>query len=217
MIISYYRKSILALILLFPLYTNMAFADTQKTSGLKQVITNFDEVEPGFYRSGCLLNNSYPYLKEAGIKTVINFIDHKSQVKKETEKLKELGIEEISIPWNGFDYPKDEDVQKFIQIVKDPAKHPVLIHCKRGAERTGLMVACYRVAVNGWGADRAYEEMKAHSFRGVWYGHLKKYLYNFAKGYGQTKAYSNNILEEAKTNTLYGIYRVRKLFPFLYN
>ena len=216
----HYKKSASGLVLLFMLAASkLVYAgdsQNQVSAELKRAIVNFDEIEPGFYRSGWLPAETYPYLKQAGIKTIVNFIDRKDQIREEKEALASLGIETISIPWNGFDYPKDEDVQKFLQITRDRTKRPLLVHCRRGAERTGVMVACWRIAEKDWRVEKAYQEMTDHGFQWFWYGHLKKYLYNFAKPYGHQENYSNNILTRLKTNALYGIYRVRKLFAFAY-
>ena len=189
-------------------------ADSELTSKLECSIFNFHEIEPGFYRSGRIPPENCPDLKAFGIKTVINFIDRKKESSEEEARLHALGIETVWIPWNGFDYPKDEYVEKFLQTVRDSYKRPILVHCKRGAERTGLMIACWRIAEKGWAADQALEEMRKLKFREFWYGHLKKYIYNFAKRYGQTANYSNNIFTRMKTNLLYAVYRVRKLNPF---
>ena len=42
----------------------------------------------------------------------------------------------------------------------DPAKRPVFVHCKHGADRTGTMVAFYRILFEGWSKDEAIREMK---------------------------------------------------------
>jgi hypothetical protein len=56
-------------------------------------------------------------------------------------------------------HPEDEDVVTFLRIVTTPALQPVLVHCQHGADRTGTMVAIYRVAVEGWSKEQAMDEM----------------------------------------------------------
>jgi protein tyrosine/serine phosphatase len=65
---------------------------------------------------------------------------------------------------------QDEDVVSFLRIATDPARQPVLVHCRRGADRTGVMVAIYRVVVEGWTKADAIDEMTqgGYGFRPVW-------------------------------------------------
>ena len=48
---------------------------------------------------------------------------------------------------------------KFLRIATTPAMQPVLVHCLHGSDRTGTMVAIYRIAYGGWSKAQATEEM----------------------------------------------------------
>ena len=50
-------------------------------------------------------------------------------------------------------------MQRFLAILADPANHPILVHCRNGADRTGYMLGIYRLRVSGWTVDRAAREM----------------------------------------------------------
>ncbi len=56
-------------------------------------------------------------------------------------------------------HPEDEDVVKFLRIATTPAMQPVLVHCQHGSDRTGMMVAIYRIAFEGWTRAQATDEM----------------------------------------------------------
>jgi hypothetical protein len=76
-------------------------------------------------------------------------------------------LEHISVQsW----HPEDEDVVRFLRIATDPTLQPVLVHCRRGADRTGFMVAIYRVVVEDWTKADAIEEMTrgGYGFHPVW-------------------------------------------------
>ena len=61
--------------------------------------------------------------------------------------------------------PHDDDVVRFLQIVTDESRLPAFVHCRRGADRTGMMVAIYRIAVQGWDKEQAIAEMTQGGFR----------------------------------------------------
>jgi protein tyrosine/serine phosphatase len=76
-------------------------------------------------------------------------------------------------PW----HPEDEDVIEFLRILADPANLPAFVHCQHGADRTGTMVAIYRIVAEGWTVEEALAEMTGggFGFHRVWRG-LKTYL-----------------------------------------
>ena len=178
---------------------------------LQRSIDRFAEVSPGAYRSGLIHEEDAPYLKDLGIKTVVNLDDDSERAKKEEQFLRPFGIYMIWLPWNGLDSPKDEVIDKSLALLNTPDLRPILIHCERGSERTGLTVGCWRIAQQNWTAKQAYEEMKSYDFRPFWYGHLKKYLFRFARSHGDSRARIGNWFEKMKTNTLSFFYRFRNI------
>jgi hypothetical protein len=52
-----------------------------------------------------------------------------------------------------------DEAVAFLKVAVDPGRAPVLVHCLHGADRTGVMVAVYRVAVQGWSKEEAVREM----------------------------------------------------------
>jgi protein tyrosine/serine phosphatase len=66
--------------------------------------------------------------------------------------------------------PKDQDVLTFLRIVTDKASQPVLVHCAQGSDRTGMMVAIYRIVVQGWSKEDALKEMVdgGYGFHSFW-------------------------------------------------
>ena len=55
--------------------------------------------------------------------------------------------------------PTERDVERFLSILRDEANYPLLVHCRNGVDRTGYMLALYRVQEQGWDAERAAGEM----------------------------------------------------------
>lgn len=75
--------------------------------------------------------------------------------------------------------PTDDDVLTFLRIVSDKNSQPVLVHCAQGSDRTGMMVAIYRIVVQGWSKDDALKEMieGGYGFHSFWQD-LVRYVRN---------------------------------------
>lgn len=190
----------IALVGFMPLgFSTAAFSQVSNLDSVSQIIENFGSPGKGIYRGAQPSEDGFKALKEMGIKTVINFRNENKKVQKEKQLVESLGMQYISIPWDGRREPKKEDVNQFIELVKKSDSQPVFFHCRRGAERTGVMWASYRVAVDGWDPDKASEEMKKYDFRAFWFPHLTKFLYDFSRDYGFQKEYTKNRLAKAKT------------------
>lgn len=76
-------------------------------------------------------------------------------------------------------HPENEDVVKFLRIATSPALQPVLVHCQHGSDRTGTMIAVYRIIVQGWSREAATLEMTqgGYGFHPLWQN-LTYYLMN---------------------------------------
>ena len=58
-------------------------------------------------------------------------------------------------------------IDQYLSVLDDERNFPVLIHCKAGLHRTGILCAVYRMEYQGWSVGEAYTELKAHGF-GDW-------------------------------------------------
>jgi len=74
-----------------------------------------------------------------------------------------LGMQYVSIAWH-CPWPKDAAMAKFLQVLRENRGKKVLVHCRLGDDRTGMMVAAYRMAEEGWTAQEAMKEMQAFGF-----------------------------------------------------
>ena len=88
------------------------------------------------------------------------------------------GMRYISVPMYGMAAPSNASVLKVLGLLEDGGTGPVFVHCKRGADRTGGVIACYRVEHDHWKNDRALAE--ARSLGMSWFqtaiqGYVRKY------------------------------------------
>jgi protein tyrosine/serine phosphatase len=111
-----------------------------------------------------------------GIKTVVNLESFHSDKEKIEESHSGLAYEHIFMKaWHA----EDEDIVRFLKIVTDKTRTPVFVHCYHGSNRTGTMVAMYRIFIQGWSKEDALQELKdgGYGFHTIW-KNLEKYIQN---------------------------------------
>lgn len=96
----------------------------------------------------------------------------------------------VSLPWTGYESPDHAQVAEFLQLIRDNPDKQIFVHCRRGAERTGVMVAAYRISVEGWTPEQALAEMEEFKFRGFWFRHLRRYVRRFPEHWEREPAFA---------------------------
>jgi tyrosine-protein phosphatase SIW14 len=154
-------KHVFALaIFLLALHPNFAFADDDSSNE----VLGITEVDSGVLRSGRPDPSSMPALQRRGVRTIIDLEAKENVVSREERAAKAAGIKFINspIPWG--ENPTDEQVSKILETLSDPDAQPVLIHCHEGRDRTGVLIALYRVRIDGWSPMKAQQEMYEMGF-----------------------------------------------------
>ena len=123
-------------------------------------VPNFGEVTPTLYRGGLLNTEGLTALAKMGVKIVVD--THANDVSEE-KTVKSLGMEYVAIPWH-CPWPRDEVFANFLRVLRENRGKKVFVHCRLGDDRTGMMVAAYRMADEGWTADEAMNEMQTFGF-----------------------------------------------------
>jgi tyrosine-protein phosphatase SIW14 len=133
------------------------------------------------YRSGCMTADGFrEAVDKYKIKTIINLQDEAPdpavlnhyftlRTTPESEVCRKLGVKFIFLPVelvNSRFFPQTHPatIDNFLKIMDDPANYPVLIHCKAGLHRTGVLTALYREEYEGWTPSEALHELKSHGF-----------------------------------------------------
>ncbi len=146
-------------------------------------LSNLYQVSPVLYRSAqpsadglTLLNQqmavSYGLPKE--IKTVLNLRNNDG----DGALVMPTGVRYEQITFDTW-HVKEDYVVRFLKIVRNPANQPVLLHCKHGSDRTGMMTAIYRIVEQGWSKEDAIAEMTQGGFgyHPIW-SNLIRYIEN---------------------------------------
>ena len=129
--------------------------------GRASKVKRFAVVEPGvLYRSGRVDPATLPDLvQRCGLRTVFSFTFANDA--EEQAACDRLGVRRHYCYLAGDGVGPDEPYLRFLEIVADPANHPVLVHCTAGVQRTGGAVALFRMLMQGWTWDAANAEMRA--------------------------------------------------------
>ena len=116
------------------------------------------------------------WLKSMGIKTVLNLRHYHGDSEKQLVESAGLRYERIALA--SSDMPRSEQVARFLEIVRDPSLRPLYVHCQHGVDRTGAMMAVYRMEEEGWSNPEAFAEMEFFDAHLIWQD-----LRNFVRAY----------------------------------
>ena len=140
-------------------------------------LSNVGRVAPGVLRGAQPAPGGYATLKALGIRTVINLRSrHGEKASVEAE-----GMRYLEIPIRVTDYVDDRAVRRAVAALRDPSNLPAFVHCAYGKDRTGVVVAVYRMEAERWTREAAEAEMWAFGFNGVW-RHLLSYVRRYPPG-----------------------------------
>ncbi|MBX9691282.1 MAG: tyrosine-protein phosphatase [Cyanobacteria bacterium] len=157
---------------------------------LKQIgenIPNLGVVSPILLRGGQPRGKGLEQLKAAGVKTIVNLRDGEKDIAREKLEVERLGLKYVSIPMSPFKSASKAQIEKFISIFNDDAAQPIFVHCRAGRDRTGTMVAIYRLETSDWTADKTYNEMVSYGFHQFFFG-LSNSVYSHAAKLGRGEA-----------------------------
>jgi len=131
----------------------------------KPGLPNLHKVSDALFRGAQPTAEGMKQLQAMGIKTIAALTIANADGK----LVESTGLRVVHIsckPWHA----EDECVVQFLALAADKDNQPVYVHCQHGSDRTGLMVAMYRIAIQGWSKDEAIAEMTRgdFGFHSVW-------------------------------------------------
>lgn len=136
------------------------------------VIDNFALVSNQLYRGAAPSDLAIQRLSGQGFKTIIDLRLNGEGVRHEKALADHLGIKYVHIPM-GLTRPSISQIVTFLRTVNNEHNQPVFIHCRYGADRTGMLVGIYRILVENWSYEKVYSEMREHHFK-PWLGGMRK-------------------------------------------
>jgi len=160
-----------------PSVMRSAYGDRLRLPGLP----NGGRVNDFLYRGAQPHTAGIQELKKLGITTIVDLRgENPAQRDSERQQAESLGIRFVSIPVSGWNPPSNEQVAQFLALFRpNNPKEKVFVHCRFGDDRTGVFVATYRMAYEGWPATQAMNEMYFFGFNGFWHPSMKSFIRDF--------------------------------------
>jgi protein tyrosine phosphatase (PTP) superfamily phosphohydrolase (DUF442 family) len=137
----------------------------EHSSGQKETIEgvgNFGQVTPMLYRGGQPSHAGYAALAKMGVDLVVDA--RLSGRDNERKAVEQAGMQYVAIPWHCL-FPRDGAMARFLAVLRDNPGKKVFVHCRYGDDRTGMMIAAYRMSVESWTAEQARREMDQYGFK----------------------------------------------------
>jgi hypothetical protein len=155
-------------------------------------IANFhvvDTVESkAMYRGAQPSEDEWRFLGDLGVKTVLKlnkYVGSDNTSEQERLAAEKYGIrlvpvlmppEDFPHNFNPFATPTNDEIKAALDLMEDKSNWPLYIHCSHGHDRTGLLVAMYRIRQNNYCKNKAFAEMKALGYNSLLPG-LRNTLY----------------------------------------
>jgi len=135
------------------------FSVYSQTNAIKtEHVSNLYQVSDQLYRSAQPDKLALDELEAIGVSTILNLRNFKGN--RGYKGAKTIALKRHRINSWLMNY---KDILKSFQLFL-AAEKPVLVHCKHGADRTGVFVAVYRILIDNWTKSEAIDELRNGGF-----------------------------------------------------
>jgi protein tyrosine phosphatase (PTP) superfamily phosphohydrolase (DUF442 family) len=158
------QRRVIALSLMFVLAPTSLLAKNALTAQVRQRVegvTNFGKVTEHFFRGGELTIRGIENLAALGVRKIIDLRDDAEPEIAET--CKRLGITYLNLPMSQHETPDKATIDSVLQHLND-TRTKTYVHCSGGKHRAGTIGALYRMKVQGWAPERAWNEQQSYGF-----------------------------------------------------
>lgn len=165
---------VLAVLLIFA-----ATAAAQDAAGYAE-LPRFQKVNERLYRGGQPAQGGVSRLRELGINTIINLRGAGKITRAEEVEAQALGLTFVNVPLPNWGRPQNDRVNRILEILAAPEYGRVFVHCKEGVDRTGMIVAIYRMKHEGWTSTDALAEAERNGMR-----RIQIWMRDYVEDYGE--------------------------------
>jgi tyrosine-protein phosphatase SIW14 len=142
-------------------------------------IRNFGEVSDRLYRGGQPTQRGLEELAALHVDLVIDLREPSSNVTLEQEMVEALKMKFLNIPLRDYGPPSEDQMQRVLWLLINGDSKRIFVHCWRGKDRTGTVVACYRIQHDGWDNRKALTEAQKYGMSFTERG-MRSYILHFS-------------------------------------
>jgi protein tyrosine/serine phosphatase len=144
-------------------------------------LPRFHQVGERLFRGGQPREGGFAKLRDLGINTVINLRGASDRTRAEEKEVRALGLNYFNVPLPNWARPQHTRVARILELINAAESGRVFIHCKDGVDRTGMIVAIYRMKHDGWSADQALAEAERTGMRRTQF-----WMRDYTEDYGES-------------------------------
>ena len=133
---------------------------SSRNKSIRKNLPNFGEATTTLYRGGQPSKEGFRTLAKMGVNIVVDLRGSRDSERKIVTR---LGMQYVAMSWQ-CSFPKDKTFAQFLTLLRQNPGKKVFVHCRLGDDRTGMMIASYRMAREGWSAEKAEKEMEKFGF-----------------------------------------------------
>ena len=141
-------------------------------------LPNFHKVSERLFRGAQPKRDGIRRLSHLGINTIINLRDDDERSRAEEKEARAAGLRYFNVPLDRLGRPTDEVVDRILALIYSPENQTIFVHCHKGADRTGTVIAIYRIEHDGWTSEQAKEEANRYGM-GLWQRGMKDYIRDY--------------------------------------
>ncbi len=179
-----YRRNEVCLLLtgfilcLLLLASSASAQDRPSEEARHKELPNFGRVNERLYRGGQPQKGGIQKLASLGVNTIINLRDDDQRALAEEKEATSQGLRYFNIPFKTLGRPSDVQIDRVLSLIDATEHGIVFVHCHKGQDRTGTVIAVYRISHDGWTGQKATEEANRFGMK-FWQRGMKDYISDY--------------------------------------